>query len=262
MSEKPRLQPDFIPVWKTEFNDLQAMPQRAFLLRMIYRAYIDPQTSICTLSDYEIQRITGWERVSLKKARRYLLQHEHIKPNGYHTYILNDFKRFKLSTSSRETMLSQEKSSRETMLPVAGKPCYSSRETMLQKQGNHASTYNKREKELLESSNNPSLSVLKDDLKLLFTAQGQQGEPLLVFFYTIAQERLNKGYDPGFLRIAIKRAISAKSKANIQDILSYEALSGIRTSQDRIKKQTESDLKRKKWKNEPRFEGTKKEATA
>ncbi|MBU0606021.1 MAG: hypothetical protein KKH77_07015 [Candidatus Omnitrophica bacterium] len=262
MPDKPKLQPDFIPVWKVEFNDLRTMPQRAFLLQLIYRAYRDPQTSICSLSDYEIQRITAWERTTIKAARRFLLKNNHIKPAGYHTYILNDFKRFKLSTCSRETPLPQEESSRETPLPIAGKPPYSSRETLPEKHGNPTSTLYKSREELLESNNNPLPSILKDDLKLLFTAQGQQGDPLLVFFYTVAQERLNKGYKPGILRVAIKRAISANSKANIQDILSFEALAAIKADQGRQAKQAAEDIKLKEWQNGQRFEGSKKEVKA
>lgn len=259
MPDKQRLQPDFIPVWKAEFNDLKTMPQRAFILRQIYRAHRDPQTSICSLSDYQIERITGWELKSIHAARRFLLKHFHIKMAGYHTFTLNDFKRFKLSTSSGENPLSQEKSSGENPLPVAGKTPQSSGENPTEKRENPSSTLYKSREELLESNNNPLPHILKDDLKLLFTAQGQQGEPLLVFFYTVAQERLNKGYKPGLLRVAIKRAISANSKANIQDILSYDALAAIKADQDRQVKQAAEDLKLKEWQNGQRFEGSKKE---
>ena len=262
MSDKPRLQPDFIPVWKSEFNDLKTMPRTAFILRMIYRAYRDPQTSICALSDCEIERLTGWSRRPIKNARRYLLAHSHIKSAGYHTYILNDFKRFKLSTSSAQSAQPQENSSAQSAQPVEHKSLNSSAQSAQQMSTKYPVHNNKRDKELLESNNNPFPIELKDDLKLLFTHQGQQGDPLLVFFYTVAQERLNKGYKPGLLRIAIKRAISANSKANIQDILSYENLHAIKAEQEKIKKQAEDDKKLKDWQNEPRFEGSKKEDKA
>ena len=93
MADKPKLLPNFDPIWPEDFELLHLISKSAFILWRLLISYRDINTSICTLSDSEIQRITKFNRQTARNARKELSGIGLIVHQGYHTCLVRNSKR-------------------------------------------------------------------------------------------------------------------------------------------------------------------------
>ena len=100
---KDKLKPGFDPIWASEFLEikLKKMSRTAFILRQMYRAYRNPETNICTLSDLQIHNITGWHRRAIRRARKQLIALGEIIPIGYYSFAVKTFHQYQESCAQK-----------------------------------------------------------------------------------------------------------------------------------------------------------------
>ncbi len=99
---KDKLKPGFDPVWQSDLLDLRQMSSKAFILRQMYRSYRNPETNICTLSEYQIQAITGWNRQTIRRAKHQLFSLGEIVPRGSFSFLVKPFHQFKDQKTGQE----------------------------------------------------------------------------------------------------------------------------------------------------------------
>jgi len=87
-----KLKPKFDPIWLEDFKDLRSISPSAFIIRQLLRLSRDLTTNLTTLSDTDIQKETGFNRLTIRKARRELINAGFFIPSGYHTYFVAPFR--------------------------------------------------------------------------------------------------------------------------------------------------------------------------
>ena len=93
---KEKLKPKFDPIWQSDYLDirLKKLSRTTFIMRQMYRSYRNPETNLCSLSDWQIHHITGWHREAIKKARERLIALGEIIPTGYHSFAVKTFHQY------------------------------------------------------------------------------------------------------------------------------------------------------------------------
>jgi len=87
-----KLKPKFDPIWLEDFKDLRSISPTAFIIRQLLRLSRDITTNLTSLSDTDIQKDTGFNRLTIRKARKELIDAGFIIPAGYHTCFIAPFR--------------------------------------------------------------------------------------------------------------------------------------------------------------------------
>jgi len=125
-----KLSNGFDPIWKEDFIEFSFLSTTAFFLRLFMISFRDPTTDIFNKSDIFIQKVTKISRPTIIKAKKELLKHGIIIKEGYHTYLIRQFRRFPPHhTFSKPVKKLYNQLSRnftttckETLQPVVNKP--------------------------------------------------------------------------------------------------------------------------------------------
>jgi len=251
----------FIPLWKEDIDIIKNLSYSAFIVLITYRLHMDRTSAISSITDLDISKITGLCPKGIYNARGLLIKDKLIKNIGFHKHLISDFMRSKAGSGTSVRVTDpNDKAGSGTSVRVTDSSVRVTDSSVRVTEPTPPLYKIDRSSTVLQLTLSP---ILRQDIGLLFKQQGYKTEAaLLNFFYQVAQERLNKGYREGVLRVALKRAVGLNSKAKIQDILSYEALDSIKKEQRQHINNSDLDKKIAGWKKETKFQGTNRKEAA
>lgn len=93
-----KLESDFDPIWSDDFYALRIISNTAFILWRIFISHREDReapSSISKITDTKIRNITGWNYRTIRKARKELAEAGYIVPQGYHSCLVRNSKRYK-----------------------------------------------------------------------------------------------------------------------------------------------------------------------